>query len=548
MSVNVPVIDPRSYPKYPKLQHPIDLSSLFLPGIKLYDWQVDALRGACEPMSRALLSGANETGKTSTVATLFLLSAMVAFPGARCFAISKSERQVEEQLFIDNIMPIVSQWPATWKVTAGELKVKHANGSSLRCYVCKDAQNVEGFHSAWRMHRGVMRWLPCIYLMDECKGISNDIFEAVNRINPYMLLAMSSPGRENNWWDKGMDWDNLKKFVPRKTNVEYELGYPAAYDPPALNYDSKAIWTYRLKVSRDMCPHLLGEKYEERRQALEKEYGKNSAFIQSMVYGEPQRGEEGDCIFLERHIDAMKAAMRGDFIPRGGDTRAAGDISGGTGKDLSVLGFRQGTHVPEIMVTPAKSSILQADEWCDILKHVGIQPSQFIIDGGGLGQPVGDYMEQKCGFAGIQRAYQSNNPMCDIEYTNHYTEIHFWIRELLELEILKVKYCPQLLVEMRRRLFIERDDNRIRAEPKEKYRERHRESPNFLDTLIYLFWDFDMDSIRRGLAARAAVEKPKNKPQFDNTVYLNREVEAQTRGVYAGLPRLPGIGNQMRRA
>ena len=278
--------------KYPKLQHPIDLSPLFLPGIALYDWQVDILRAACSPMSRALLSANNEAGKTGVVAVLYLLSAMAAFPGARCFAISKSERQVQEQLFNDSILPVVEQWPKTWKVTKGEMIIRHVNGSSLRCYVCKDPKNVEGFHSALKVHKGKLRWLPCIYLMDECKGIDDEIYQAVEKINPWMLLAMSSPGTRDGWWSKGMDWDTLKKFEPRKTNVEYELGYPAAYEPPALNYTPNGTWTYRLKVSRDMCPHLMTAEYEVRRKAMEAFWGKNSPHIQSMIYGDVQESEE----------------------------------------------------------------------------------------------------------------------------------------------------------------------------------------------------------------------------------------------------------------
>lgn len=197
------------YPRFPVGAHPLDQASLWLPH-PLYDWQIDACRAFAEPFSRVVYSTNNESGKTSTLGPLFVLSIMAAFPGARVFATSASEQQVLTQLLETNILPIINKWPDTWEYLKSERKVRHKNGSMFLAYKCDDPNKVEGFHSTWeKLPDGRRRWLPCAYLIDEAKGVHEEVYKRIHRINPYFMLAMSSPGDMNTWHYRAVDPDTL---------------------------------------------------------------------------------------------------------------------------------------------------------------------------------------------------------------------------------------------------------------------------------------------------------------------------------------------------
>lgn len=198
------------YPRFPPLCHPLDQAGLWLP-YPLYSWQIKDAMAFAEPFCRVVVSTCNESGKTSSLGPLFLLSWMAAFPGCRAFATSASERQVMQQLLDANILPIIRHWPDTWKFAKSEGKITHANGSSCLFYVCDDPNNVEGFHSKWaRGPDGKMRFEPCVYLIDEAKGVKEEVHNRVRRINPYAMLAMSSPGELNSWHARAIDPDHYE--------------------------------------------------------------------------------------------------------------------------------------------------------------------------------------------------------------------------------------------------------------------------------------------------------------------------------------------------
>lgn len=197
--------------QWPPGCHPLDQAFLWSP-VPLYKWQADVLTAAAQPHSRVALSTCNESGKTSIIAPIFLLSVMAAFPGARCFAQSGSEQQVQEQLFEEHIVPLVE--PLTekgWRLQRSNMKVTAPNGSSLLCYVCKDPNKVEGFHGHVNKHTGVYQ--PCAYLSDEAKGIIDPINEAVRRIDPDFWIVESTPGKMAGWFYEAMDPDGLDEAI-----------------------------------------------------------------------------------------------------------------------------------------------------------------------------------------------------------------------------------------------------------------------------------------------------------------------------------------------
>lgn len=177
--------------------HPIH-QARFWTSDPLYEWQREALVAAAMPHSRAIVSTCNEAGKTSTLITIFGFSIMCRFPGASVFSTSASDRQVKFQLFEDNIVPIVQELePWGWTYTKTNMRVTAPNGSTWMCYVCSDATNVEGFHGKRDRH-GVYH--PVAYTIDECKGVHDDVEQAVRRIDPDFMLAVSTPGKDEGFF------------------------------------------------------------------------------------------------------------------------------------------------------------------------------------------------------------------------------------------------------------------------------------------------------------------------------------------------------------
>lgn len=265
--------------------------------------------------------------------------------------------------------------------------------------------------------------------------------------------------------------------------------YEGIYEPDAIHMFPGEFWNYRRMIGAAELPHLqLPEKKRERKN-IEKKYGKNSPFTKSMVHGQFQASSEGNNIFSDLQVDLLRTAMRGAAKPLSGDVRAAGDVSGGG--DGQVLMVREGTEILLIDEHKEPNDIEQADYWVKRLKFLGIEPWQFTLDGGGIGSTVGNYMELRLNFRGINRFNANNKPTYDFQFYDRYTELHWLIRSMLDQGVLKLPYQRTLLDEARSRRFVEMDKDKVKCEPKPAHRKRNKQqSPDFLDTLVYVFADF----------------------------------------------------------
>ena len=487
--------------------HPLDQAGLYVP-FGMYEWQCDTIAAGSRQHSRVAVSTANESGKTSVMIPVFGFAMMCAFPGCQVYSTSGSERQVKEQLFEQQLRPMVERArmrDAGWKIKTGsEYKVNAPNGSVWMGYVCSDAMTAEGFHGYWREDEetGEKRYCPCIYIVDEAKSVGDGVHEAIRRIDPDFWLSVSTPGKESGWFYEAIDpdtlrvkyeeayngpdsWDRNRSFYGVNPRHDYQADYE--------NLDSKGLFTYRRMVSWLDCPHLHTESKKVERQKILSKYGANSAFVKSMLYGEFQRSEDVNLVYTDDDLELMKAAMRGDNRGKtiGKDVAAAGDISGGG--DEQHLMLRIGTSIELQDSHQCAIDLDQADYWVGLLRSLGIQPWQLTVDGGGLGATVANYMENRLGFSWIIRAQANMNPRFKFEFRDKYTETHFFIKELLSAGVLHFsQYDETLLKQMRARRFIEMEaGEKIKMESKPLHRKREKSSPDRLDTLVYLFYDFD---------------------------------------------------------
>lgn len=272
--------------------------------------------------------------------------------------------------------------------------------------------------------------------------------------------------------------------------------------------------TYRRMVSWEECPHLqTGDKLIERNNIMRK-YGANSAFVKSMLFGRFQRSEDYNLIYNDDDLEFLKNAMLGSGgLCVGDDIQAAGDISGGG--DEQYLMIREGTDILYQDEHQCTNELDQADYWVELLRSLGIPPWRFAVDGGGLGATVANYMETRLNYRGIKRCQANTNPIYKFEFRDKYTETHFFIKELLSAGVLRFKsYDKTLLKQARSRRYIEMEaGEKIKTEPKPAHRKREHSSPDRLDTLVYLFYDFDRYLLEGFLADGSNTKEDDPKPK-----------------------------------
>ena len=487
--------------------HPLNQASLFIPH-SLYEWQRDMLAASCRSHSRAVISTANESGKTSVLIPVFGLAMMAAFPGCQVYSTSGSDRQVKEQLFEQQLKPMVDQEymkKAGWKIKLGDsLKVSAPNGSSWLGYVCSNDLNAEGFHGYWREDEktGEKRYCPCIYIVDEAKSVGDGVHEAIRRIDPDFWMTVSTPGKESGWFYEAIDPDTLRVNMEEYQTTSDTLPVFNKYlDPYGVdprhdytedyeNLDKTDLFNYRRMVGWNDCPHLHTKKKQLERKKILKKYGENSAFVKSMLYGQFQRSDEFNLIYTDDDLAAVKKAMRGDGKRIGKDIVAAGDISGGG--DGQVFDLRIGSEIIHHDDHNCGSGIEQAEYWVNKLETLNIPPWKFNMDSAGLGSEVANYMEKRLDYSGINRIQANVGPQFKFEFRDKYTEIHFRIKELLSAGVLKLPHNENLIKQMRCRRFIEMESgHKLKTEDKRTHRKREKSSPDELDNLVYVFWDFD---------------------------------------------------------
>lgn len=301
------------------------------------------------------------------------------------------------------------------------------------------------------------------------------------------------------------------------------------YQGEYLNPDDPCIFTHRRIISWDECPHLKEEDNKIERENLIRRFGRNSAYIKSMLFGEFQRGEDFSLIYSEEDIALMREAMLGKNKPIGDEIAAASDTSsGGDGQTLMV---RIGTDVVYQERLKGMTAYEHAEHLVGKLNGFGIRPWQFTIDGSGIGADVANYMENRLGYMGIKRAMANTGPTYKFEFHDKFTETLFFLSQILTAGVLKISPNKDLIRQMMCRRFVQMSSGKIKSEPKPKHREREKESPDDLDTLIYLLYDFD-----RGLiASNILALKLENKKFKTWEEQAQENINKGTRGAFGRL-------------
>lgn len=553
---------------WPRGCHPVEQARLWLGELPLYDWQIDILIAAAEPHSRVAMSSCNLAGKTSTIGLVFLLSVMAAFRGARCYATSGNEEQLIDTLYalLQSRAEELKAQGYAWEAHVSSLRITSSNGSTCILSVKRDPKSVEGRHGYERLDpvSGERYYSPLAYFVDEAKHVHNETEKAIRRIDPDFLFVTSTPPEETeaekDWFWKGaINIDKLERII-RKRKLELGIN-PDKKDRDVFTRQCSSIlapdlihsfpgeyWTYRRVIDWLDIPHLQTPARIQERKNIEKKFGKKSAFVRSTLYGIGSEGAAENRIFAEEEVEAMRKAMtpNSEFKAHPGETRSAADVSGTADGDPMVLGVRNGTEVLYIEEKSGLDDVGQAEYLNAFNRSLELAPYQFIIDAGGIGAAVGNRIEQTLKYHGITRFQANHDPTFDYQFFDRYTELHWVIKELLSYKAFVCPWCPNLLRDMRERRYVEMSGaggGRIKMEDKRAHRKRVGHSPDCLDMLVYLFSDFPMNRIRRGLSLRR--EKPEAERRSGKIQFRGFEKRQRVSRIMPGLIKQPSLAEIM---
>lgn len=363
-----------------------DAFAKYVLGCDQYGWQADVLKEFEKPWCKLALCAANESGKTGNVISPAALWQMLAHPGSVVVVTAKQERQIVHSLMdsLKQFSPRLSTLKPEWKESELIFNFPDGRKSKLIGFTTNEGARFESFHNRKGSQLAI--------IVDECKEISDDIFVAVDRCNPFRRLYASSPS--NNPVGR---FHNIITENPEG----YWLKFVSAFD----------------------CPHISKDRIENAKKA----YGVDSAIYRSMILGLPTE-ENSDCIFSAAAIDVCMGVGAPEFIH--GSHVAFVDWS--TGGDEIVVAIRKGNRVeiPLAFTTDrsrhgAATEILSRVEECLIENRMNVGDNKYIFaDDDGIGWQFNNLLNERGWniglFRGGSRAYKKEhyqNRICEVWYS-----------------------------------------------------------------------------------------------------------------------------------
>lgn len=173
----------------PLLATPAGFSELML-GNSLYEWQAKALQplvefGRTKRRQNIVVVAPNGSGKDERVIPAAVYYWLFFNPRGRAVLTSKSAMQLEEQT-IPNLERHFRKFGWDEPVGSPRWHLSTPTGGSAVAFVTNDGSRVEGFHS--------MPDAPLLWVVNEAKFITPDIWQGIDRCTPDVILIISSPG------------------------------------------------------------------------------------------------------------------------------------------------------------------------------------------------------------------------------------------------------------------------------------------------------------------------------------------------------------------
>jgi hypothetical protein len=305
-------------------------------GLKLYDWQINVMRDVVPMWSRVALAAANGSGKTANVVAPLAIWHALVFKNSKTVITSGAWRQVKQQLFpnIRGFGGLLDGWEFN------DHDFKTPAGSVCYGFATDDPKKFEGHHAIDHTES------PLFIIIDEAKGVADDIFEAKSRCQPTRELVVSSPGA------------SFGKFYDafHKTRHLYKTHTVTAFD----------------------CPHISRNWINEQIA----EYGETHPLIRSMIYGEfMSLDNEGYVI----PSGVLQRCLQHPIMPDTGmEVHAFCDFA--AGGDENVLALRRGNVVEIVRAWKETNTMSACGEFIMMFNKLGLRPEYISADAGGMGK------------------------------------------------------------------------------------------------------------------------------------------------------------------
>jgi hypothetical protein len=415
----------------------------------LYPWQINVLSAVSQRGSRVAVRTCNESGKTSTVVIGLILWHMETQTNSLTVTTSGSYRQIKDQLY-----PHLHTWGGKlgkgWEF--GDCWGKyHPTGARLVSFSTDDPGKAEGWHEPPNS--------TLLIIMDEAKTPPQVIYDAFERCHATYWVNLSSPGPSH-----GPFYDCFSKFAKR--------------------------WkTFRVQAMD--CPHLWDDPVK--RAELECQIKSlRPELVQSMIYGDFMPMCAGQLF----DMTCVDAAMSGDVphVGAGQYCRAAYDNSGGG--DEQVLAVSDGNRAWFEWVGHVRDTVQQVAFVREHLLRCGIRPCDCFSDDGGIGRSINDNFDvayvaaaiDKENVLSVRRFDFGGSAKDPLLYANVRAEAYFKLSVLIRSGRV-ILPDDELLREELAFCRYDYDSTPIKLVDKKKF----PRSPNRVDALVMLFWEFDFE-------------------------------------------------------
>lgn len=410
-------------------------------GMDLYGWQAEALQSIgwqAYGGPPTAIAAANGSGKTTALIGPAVAWFLDRYPRGKVVITSGSFNQLQNQLWPS----LVAQSRGRWRVTSGSspLTITTPEGGRAIGFSTSDAKRAEGWHPTIGPEVD-----PVFIIVDEAKGVPDEIFGAFQRCTRKYQLWVSSPGE------------------------------PSGRFHSAFFKMSGLYWTRR--VTSLECPHIS----EDKRQRDKLELGEDSPLYRSMHLAE--------FTSLDGRVVLSPEALERAFL-----TQPAADASGekvafcdfAAGGDENAMAWRWGNVVKlhafwrDSNTTQARREFRSHFDACQL--HQG----QVFGDADGIGNVIiKDFAEEGFRLEEFHGGIPARDP---VNYANLISEC--WIEALRDIERGKVhlgprdRFDPGLFEQLTTRRLEWDSKGRLRIEGKDDMRARGVKSPDRADAYI----------------------------------------------------------------
>jgi phage terminase large subunit len=327
----------------------------------IYPWQGEAMEAVGQGIPTALLA-ANASGKTKRVIAPLLLWLLFSFPKAVGKMTSGSWQQIQEQLlptfaeFKPRLAGLGWNWLDGW--------IESPQGGFISVFSTDQPGRAEGFHGTPEA--------PLMYIIDEAKSVSDQIFAASDRCTAqYRLFASSTGSPAGRLYDC---FNRLKEFY------------------------------YGIRVTSFECPHIP----EETRERDRKMWGESDPWYRSRHLSEFSDDETFPKIVKPQWIRACWAEPP---VYQPANKRAFCDFAAGGAEN--VIAVADGNRAYIGAAWRETDTVQAARAFRREFERLGLNQGQVYGDDGGLGTVMIDQIAE-LGFQVIR--VRNENPASDEEH------------------------------------------------------------------------------------------------------------------------------------